>query len=253
MSRRQGSAAVRQRNGRAQAPSVALPPVAATAPLRIAAGTLEAMKWLGVVLMTLDHVNKFLLHYQYPALYALGRVAMPLFVFVLCYNLARPQALEGGALHRVARRLALFGAAASVPFIGLGQVIGGWWPLNILFTLLVATLVIGLLSHRSQLHTVAAVALFVIGGALVEYWWFALAFAIACWLYCRQPDRLRLCVLLACCGALWWANRNMWHLAALPLILAAPHVEFKLPRAGRLFYWYYPAHLGVLWLVARTG
>lgn len=249
MSRRQGAAAVRQRQVRA----TAAPPVAATSPLQIASGTLEAMKWLALVLMTLDHVNKFLLHYQYPALFALGRVAMPLFVFVLCYNLARPEILTGDALRRVCGRLALFGTVASVPFIAFGQVIGGWWPLNILFTLLVATALIGLLARQSQLCTVFAVALFVVGGALVEYWWFALAFAIACWLYCREPDTLRLCLLLACSGALWWANHNLWHLAALPLILGAPRVRLNVPRAGRLFYWYYPAHLGVLWLVSRAG
>ncbi|WUR13812.1 TraX family protein [[Empedobacter] haloabium] len=250
MSRRQGATAARQRQVRAAA--VTPPPAAATPPLRIASGTLEALKWLGVVLMTLDHVNKFVLHYQFPALFALGRVAMPLFVFVLCYNLARPEVLAGGALRRMCVRLALFGTIASVPFIGFGQVIQGWWPLNILFTLLVATMLIGLLAQRAQLCTVAAVVLFVVGGALVEYWWFALAFAIACWLYCRQPDRLRLGVLLACCGGLWWANHSLWHLAALPLILGAPRVRLDLPRAGRLFYWYYPAHLAVLWLVVRA-
>ncbi|RYF00853.1 MAG: hypothetical protein EOO77_33545, partial [Oxalobacteraceae bacterium] len=50
-------------------------------------------------------------------------------------------------------------------------------------------------------------------------------------------------------AALYVINRSLWALAALPLIFAAPHVKISVPRAGRLFYVYYPAHLAALWIV----
>ena len=53
-------------------------------------------------------------------LFETGRVAMPLFVFVLAYNLARPDALARGAYPRCMKRLALFGALATPPFVALG-------------------------------------------------------------------------------------------------------------------------------------
>ncbi len=52
----------------------------------IESGTLEGLKWLGLLLMTVDHVNKYLLHDAIPALFAAGRLAVPLFSFVLAYK-----------------------------------------------------------------------------------------------------------------------------------------------------------------------
>lgn len=227
-------------------------PLAQSAPrqLIIATGTLEAMKWLALVLMTLDHVNKYLFGHTVPALFAVGRIAMPLFVFVLAYNLARPGAYDGGAYRRTAIRLALYGVLACIPFIALGKVHGGWWPLNIMFTLLVATIVIGLIERGGRLCTTIALAVFVVGGALVEYWWFAVGLTIASWRYCKWPSGLRLTVLVAGIAALWIVNQNPWAFAVLPLILVSPHVQLTVPRFPRSFYVYYPVHLAMLFVLS---
>lgn len=219
-------------------------------PLGIANGTLEALKWIALALMTLDHVNKYLLDYRMPVLFALGRIAMPLFVFVLAYNLARPGALMGGVFRRTAMRLALYGGLASVPFIALGKVYGGWWPLNILCTLLVATLVIGLIQRGGRLRITAAIAMFIVGGGLVEYWWFAVALTVACWHYCKQPSLVHLGAMVGCIAALWPLNQNLWAFGALPFILGAPYVALSIPRRALFFYAYYPAHLGVLFVLS---
>jgi hypothetical protein len=239
------------RTGLAAATTAPSPARAMPAPLVVASGTLEAMKWLALVLMTFDHVNKYLFNHTVPALFALGRIAMPLFVFVLAYNLARPSAVDGGAYRRTAIRLALYGALACVPFIALGKVYGGWWPLNIMFTLLVATIVIGLNERGGRLHTTAAVAVFLVGGGLVEYWWFAVGLAIVCWRYCKQPSSARMTALVVSVAALWLVNQNPWAFAALPLILAAPYIELSMPRFPLIFYLYYPAHLGILFVLAK--
>lgn len=219
-------------------------------PLVIANGTLEAVKWLALTLMTLDHVNKYLLNYTMPVLFDLGRIAMPLFVFVLAYNLARPGALMGGVFRRTALRLALYGGLACVPFIALGKVYAGWWPLNIMFTLLLATIVIGLLGQGGGLRRMAAVIVGIVGGGLVEYWWFAIGLAIACWGYCRRPTRVRFGAMVGCIAALWLVNQNPWAFGALPLILAAPHLALSMRRSRLIFYVYYPAHLCVLFVVS---
>lgn len=219
-------------------------------PLVIASGTLEAMKWIALALMTLDHVNKYLLDYRMPVLFALGRIAMPLFVFVLAYNLARPGALMGGVFRRTAMRLALYGGLACVPFIALGKVYAGWWPLNIMFTLLLATFVIGLLGRGDRLRTTVAIIVGIVGGGLVEYWWFAIGLAIACWGYCRRPSRVRFGAMVSCIGALWIINQNPWAFAVLPLIMVAPCIELRMSRLPLFFYTYYPAHLGVLYVLS---
>lgn len=52
--------------------------------LEIADGTLEVLKWLALLMMALDHINKYLLDESSTTLFALGRMVMPLFSFVLC-------------------------------------------------------------------------------------------------------------------------------------------------------------------------
>ena len=88
----------------------------------ISNGSLEALKWVGLLLMTGDHVNKYMLHESSPTLYALGRMVMPLFGFVLMAHLARPGARERGVHLRVMGRLAIFALLATPAFVHLVEV-----------------------------------------------------------------------------------------------------------------------------------
>jgi hypothetical protein len=222
-----------------------------SAPLRIASGTVEALKWLALLLMTIDHINKYLFGGAIGPMYAADRVAMPLFVFVLAYNAARPGFFGGGTAQRTCMRLALYGAAAIVPFVGLGTLLGGWWPLNIMFTLLVSVGVLWASQSKHRGAGWALVVLFAVGGGLVEYWWPALLLAVAAWRYALIPSTARLAVLALALTALTLINQNLWALAALPLIVAAPRVEISVPRVRTFFYAYYPAHLAALWLIVH--
>lgn len=217
--------------------------------LVFADGTIEAIKWLALLLMTLDHVNKYLLADSVHALFALGRVAMPLFAFVLAYNLARPGALAKGAHLRTMKRLALYGALATPAFVGLGGLVAGWWPLNILWMLFVATAVIYLIELGGTGRLIAAAAFFAFGGFFVEFWWPALGFCLACWAYCRKPSWLALVGLTSCCAALWFINNNLWALVALPVIFAGAKIDLPFPRWRHVFYVYYPVHLTALWAI----
>jgi hypothetical protein len=213
----------------------------------MAGGTVEALKWLALVLMTGDHVNRFLFSGTLPYLFELGRLALPIFVFVLAYNLARPGQLEQGTYPRTMKRLAVFGALASVPFIALGDLLhAGWWPLNILFTLLLLTTTLYLVERNDLL---AAGVLFLVGGSLVEYGWLGLSLGLAVWTYCKQPSLPAAAVALLACAGLWLTNGNLWALACVPLILAATRLNLPVPRLRWAFYAYYPLHLGLIWLI----
>lgn len=216
---------------------------------RVADGTIEALKWLALALMTLDHINKYFFGEKLPGAFELGRIAMPLFGFVLAYNLARPGALASGAYVRTMKRLALFGVAATPFFIGLGGLAFGWWPLNIMFMLLVAAATLYLAEKGGTARIWAAALVFLVGGAFVEFWWFALAFCVCAWWYCKTASKAALVAWLLAAVSLYVVNRNLWALAAMPLILAAPLVDVRMPRFRHVFYAYYPAHLAVLLLV----
>jgi hypothetical protein len=215
-------------------------------PLHVPDGSVEALKWIALALMTGDHVNKYLFNASLPFLFEAGRLALPIFVFVLAYNLARPGALERGAYTRTMKRLAIFGALASVPFMALGGLVAGWWPLNVLFTLFVVTACVYLVEKDRKGW---AFFVLLVGGVLVEFLWPAVVFGVAVWRYCKRPNWDAATFALLALVALGLINRNLWALAALPLILVASRVDLSMPRLRWTFYAYYPLHLGALWLI----
>jgi hypothetical protein len=217
--------------------------------VRIADGTLEALKWLALVLMVLDHVNTFMYGRTLPGAYQAGRTVFPLFAFVLAANLARPDALQRGVHMRVMRRLALFAALATPAHWVL---IGHWWPMNIMVTLLAGAATIHGLERRDGPGAMLAVAAFVVGGLVGDYLYPGVAMIVAAWAWCRDPTPGRFAVWLLFTVALVLVNFSFWALAAVPLVLLGHHVDLRVPRLRWVFYALYPLHLSVLWWV-RDG
>lgn len=229
--------------------SVAIRPSIVTGSVSIQDGTLEAMKWLGLLLMTGDHVNKYLFNSTIPALFEAGRLALPLFIFVLAYNLARPDSLERGAYSRTLWRMGLFGGLASIPFIALGGLVEGWLPLNVLFTLMAATAAIYFVEKGGPAGWASAAVVFILGGAWVEFGWPAIACAVATWSYIKRPSVAALIAAFLACTSLYLINQNLWALAAIPAMMALYYSNLGVPRLRWAFYIYYPLHLGILWLI----
>jgi hypothetical protein len=233
----------------ARVPTAAGVKLAVRRPMQVAPGTLEALKWLALVAMTVDHVNRYLFGGRLPGCFEFGRLAMPLFGFVLAYHLAQPGALARGVHGRVMRRLVLAAVPAALLFMALGQLQSGWWPLNVMFMLLAVTAIVYLLEKESDSARMAAAAILLFAGAIVDFWWFGILFCVGAWWYCRSASRLAFAVWLLAAGALYCANQSHWALAAMPLLLAAPHVRLRVPRLPYLFYVYYPLHLLLILLL----
>jgi hypothetical protein len=214
----------------------------------IADGTIEALKWLAVLLMVVDHVNKYLFDGKVGWMFAAGRIVMPVFAFVLAYNLARPNAFTDGRFKRTAKRLLIYGVIATVPYMALkGSSVYGW-PLNIMFTLLVATLVLWLYEHRKPAQSIWLLPLFVFGSMLPEFWIAGTITVIAAYFYCKSPNRLHLLFWIASVTALTAININFYAMLAIPLILLAPKVSINIPRFKYFFYSFYPLHFALLWI-----
>jgi TraX protein len=212
----------------------------------IADGTLEVLKWLALVLMVADHVNKYFFKEELPAVFELGRIVMPIFGFILVYNLSRSGAIERGVFKRVMIRLALFGAVSVPICILLNQTVVRqypWWPLNILFTLLLVTGIVYLIElggwHRRLLASVS----FLLVSPFVEYAWMGVLTCLGAWLFCRQASFKNFFCWFLGVLSLTIINRNAWALAAMPLLLMASRVKFDVPRSKWAFYTLYPVHL----------
>ena len=211
--------------------------------MSLADGTAEALKWLALVLMVLDHANQYLYNGALPWVFPIARLSFPLFGFVLAYNLARPGSLSNGAAVRIMKRLLIFALMASLPHVVLD---GRIFPVNILATLLVATATI-FLFEQSGFKKGYGILVFMVGGGMVEGNWFAVAVCVAVYRYCQSPTALRLLSVIASLVVLGlFINRNQWALAVLPVILLAPQVSISLKRQRHFFYGFYPAHLAVI-------
>lgn len=219
-----------------------------TGAIKISDGTIEALKWLAITLMVLDHLNKFVYEASLPVAFELGRICLPIFAFVLGYNLARGDSLENGFYIRVITRLGIFGLAATPAFFMMSPY---WWPLNIMFMLLLATLCIFLLDSGGALNVSMAILLFVVGSLVVEFFWWGTALCIFSWQYCRKPQAFPLIGFVVVAASLWVVNGNFYALLAIPIIYGAQFVSFPVPRWRYAFYSLYPIHLTLLLAVTK--
>jgi hypothetical protein len=221
------------------------------APLVITDGSVEAIKWLALVLMTFDHIDKYLLHETIPALFDAGRLAMPLFATVFGLNMARPRTANSQHYGKTIIRLLVAWAAATPVCLALGGLAWGWWPLNVMSMFALTASVMWLVDGGGRARFAAAALLFVLGGVIVEYWWPGMVLCLAAWRYAKRPTWSALTMWLCAAAALTIINHNWWALAAVPVLLLAGRTNFGLPRVRLLFYVYYPVHLAIILLAVH--
>lgn len=203
-------------------------------------GGREVLKWIALLLMTGDHVNKVLLDGSQPWLTDLARVVFPIFAVVLAWNVVRHP--DRAAIDRSIWRTLL---AAFVVQPLHAAAFGYWVPLNVLFTLAAGLLVF----NTRSLPVLLLVGIG--GGAFVDYAWPGVLVVVAAGVLAKDPRKAQhqamfaLALLVLC-----WFNGNAWALAALPIIAVAGSLPVTLPRWRWTFLGYYGLHLAVLALLA---
>lgn len=206
--------------------------------------------------MLVDHFNTFVNPNYNQTLFEIGRIAFPLFALILGYNLAR---IPSEKMPKIMLRLLMFGIMATPVYIILGGGLQHWWPLNILFTLCLATTIVYLLSlpaHNrwSALAPLAAILLFAVVGGLVDYLWVGPALVIVVWRLFSGISAVESTILhillLGLVGLLCMMNDSLATLFALPIIYLTISAcqDIHLPRMKWFFYWFYPGHLLMLFL-----
>lgn len=112
-------------------------------PARLSAAALDRVKILALLAMMLDHVNTLFMTPANPLIYALGRMAFPLFTLIWAMNVhSNPLRLQ-----RRANRLWLWAALTQPVFMMAFRHHLPWYALNILFVFAAVTQLLAL-QHR---------------------------------------------------------------------------------------------------------
>lgn len=198
-------------------------------------GGREFVKWVALLLMTGDHVNKVPLYGAAPWLEDAGRVVFPIFAFVLAWNLERGAPDARG---RALRRLVIAGLLVQ-PLHALA--FGFWVPATVLLTLAAGLFVAGPAPAWLRLLVL------LVGAFFVDYQWPGVLFVAACVFVIRYADGWRAWALLAVAALpLCWFNGNAWALLALPLLWYFGTLREDVPRWRWTFLGYYAGHLALL-------
>jgi hypothetical protein len=145
--------------------------------------------------------------------------------------------------------LLIYGLIATPFFIAIHSVstVGlSWYPLNILFTLLVSTICIYCLDKGDSVSSLAGMLVFVFGGAVVEFLHPAILFTVFSWQYCRSGKKQWLLLMLLMMFPIGLINMSMSAAFSLAIIFLVSKIDINIPRAKNFFYAFYPAHLSML-------
>lgn len=215
--------------------------------LELSSAQQELLKWLAVFTMTLDHANRTLWPFQGWA-FAVGRLAFPLFVFLITYNLT----VRRVPARRYLLPLLAFGLISQFPAMMVLE--RGFIPLNILFTLFLGVTFMPVFRYAKRLMPVG-LAIFNVAlvwgllGLFVEYGPVGVLLVPAIQYLLARPSFLSTALV-----ALLLPATNLFVPASLvpfalpPLIWRITKLSLNpLPRARWVFYAFYPVHLLALW------
>jgi hypothetical protein len=214
-------------------------------------GQLELLKWVALVGMFADHFAEYLLGWGYESLaFAAGRLAYPLFAFVLACNLARPGDRATRAKRTLVRLLIAF--AISTPAAIWAR--GNPQVLNIFATLSLGTAVCWLSASNGQLAWRIPLCVALLAGAeFAEFGLLGVALVPTAYLWQahdrRQAGAVTVALLLALAhfnGTFGGVYGYAGTLAVIPLVWMVRRVHVAIPRARWFFYAAYPVHLAII-------
>lgn len=198
----------------------------------IAAESLEAIKWLALVLMLAEHVCFFVFGVMPWTVFFLGRLVFPLFAIALAFGVAHKTPAEK---FDVVYRLAAWGCVASLA----SSLIRDALPLNVLFTFAFGV-TLDSVWRLSGLRSWLLGLLILAGGFAVEYGPMGVV-AVSAFMVAARADTTRSAITFLLVGSLLicLANGNLFAAFAPLVAVAISRGGIEVPRIKRLFYWTY--------------
>lgn len=209
----------------------------------------ELLRWLAMAIMVVDHIGYLFIGFADAGPWrAVGRIAWPVFAFLMAYNVS----VRKTDPLRYLAPLAIFTVLAQIPH----WLAFSWLGVSIMGTLFLGAATLALLIRRNTVHPALWLLLPVIlfAAQYVEYGLAGVLLIVLLWLALETRSSLAWLPVL---GAMVMINYPwaLWPYAflSLPLAWLVARLPIGLPRSGVLPWIFYPAHLLVLVSIRALG
>lgn len=215
-------------------------------------GAIELVKWIALVAMLVDHAGALLFDQGTSSItYRIGRLAFPLFAFVLACKLSVKAAGDAASILRTAKRLLVWALISFVPFYLAMERL---WTPNIFFTLALGALACWVAgSSLGGLRKGIAYLGIAVASFGCDYYAPGVFLILSVYTLYRRPSLQAAVAALLCCMAIVYLTSSLWTLLAIPMAATTHVVGVNVPRLKWFFYAIYPLHLLAIALVARLG
>lgn len=212
------------------------------------------LKLLALVTMFCDHFAVVFLIPRtdsYMALRTIGRLAFPIYAFLLVEGFFHTRSVK-----RYAVRLALFALVSEIPFnLALSGRPWYWHTQNVYFTLVIGLIMVAAMDHlihRGMRWQAMGAGLLAVGAAMLLRTDYDAAGILAIFFfYLYREERIAMCIAVSAVLALFIGGLECFGILALIPILLYNGQKGAARINKFVFYGFYPAHLFLLWLVSR--
>lgn len=199
----------------------------------------ELLKVLAIISMLIDHVG-FLFFPEYEVFRWVGRIAFPIFAYQLAMGY-----IHTSNKKKYMMRLWIFGLIAQIPY----TLCFDTYSPNILFTLLASLFLIDRI-HKKEYYWIPSILILSIIFP-IDYQWYGLFTPVLFYIF--RNSKIKVFVSQTVLTLLYvWINGWIFQLFALLGVLICVYglkLKWKIPLNKSFFYWFYPAHLTLLFIV----
>lgn len=212
------------------------------------------IKIIACVTMFLDHIKYASPEFvNYVTVY-MGRIAFPLFAFMITEGYVHTK-----DLNKYKKRLFIFAIISQIPFMFFRTLTGNWLELNILFGFTLGLIAITIYDkmENKYLALLLNVAIILLAEPLcIEYGWYAVAMVVV--LYIFKKNKIWMSVMYIGIVLLYFFIKGLMNFTGLPFIICTlislPIILMYNGKKGKemkwFFYWFYPVHLGIVYLIS---
>ena len=198
------------------------------------------LKYIAVLCMLLDHINKILFNNEYYILTLIGRLAYPLFIYLSVYAYVY---FTSSKFLYMGRILTFAFIAQPFHMYGFGL---GLAPLNILFSIFFGLCSLYLFEQKKYIYMIFPILF----SLYADYSFLSIILFFATYLYIKNPSNIYFILLFIVSLASLNLFEYMYFIPLFFLLLIFfQNISFKISMNKYFFYLFYPLHFLVLGVV----